>query len=190
MRKGILFSYVFLLTSVAIQAQSEDEDNIRGIRGGWQSSDLFYDNKEVGSTPLNAFYAGFFNENKIIPMLYIGSGFEYFQNGSVISSNDTTYKQHLLSVPVYLKFKIGPVYAVGGASANFKVAEKYLFGDNKFDVPDALKANWFDIPVHLGLGVQILMFRVEAKYYWGTFDMYDNSSAKMQYFQLGAAVAF
>jgi len=188
MKKTILFISMFIICC-SIDLNAQDGDNSRGIRAGWQSSDFYNDGVSVGGDPLSSFYVGFFNERKIIPLLSFGSGLEYFQNGSDLGS-DIKYKQHILSIPLYLKLKIGPVYATGGASANFRVAEKYIVGDSKIDVPEAWQSNWFDVPMHAGLGVELLIFRIEARYHWGMMDSFKNTTGNSQYFQLGAGVSF
>ncbi len=151
---------------------------------------FFYDGENSASdATLSSFYVGFYNESKITPMLFFGTGLEYFQNGSSLPL-DTKYKQHLMSIPLYLKFKIGPVFAIWGASANFIVAQNYTIGENKINVPEAFKSNWFDVPLHGGLGVSFLMFTVEAKYYWGLLDSFKNTPGSVQYFQVGGAISF
>ncbi len=191
MKKTVLFISIFII-SLSFNANAQDENSSRGVRAGWQLSDYYFDGSAIGDSPLNSFYVGFFNENKIIPMLYFGSGLEYFQNGSNIgNATDAQFKQHIISVPVYLKFKIGPVFATGGAAANFKVAENYVLGGNKIEVPENLKSNVFDVPLHLGLGVKILMFTVEARYYWGMLDTFQNApETNTQYFQIGGGISF
>ena len=189
MEKSIyLIILIINCISISVFAKDTEKKNNSGIRGGFQSSTLVMD----GATPyeansLNSFYVGFFNENKIVPMLHFGKGLEYFQNGIAYSSNSERIL-HTLSVPLYFKFKIGPVFALGGAGANFKVSEKFTAGDYEVSPSDATKSNWFDIPVFLGAGVKILFITVDARYHWGLLDV--RNGLHSRYFQLGAAVSF
>ena len=120
-------------------------------------------------------------------MLHFGKGIEYFQNGLSYTANSQR-KLHTLSIPLYLKFKIGPVFALGGAGANFKISEKFTAGDLEVSPTDSDKSNWFDVPVFLGAGVKIWFVSVEARYHWGLMEV--RNDLKSQYFQLGAAVSF
>lgn len=180
-----LFLTVFVFTSVFAQ---EDEKTVSGIRGGFQSARLVMD----GSTPyddasnLESFYIGFFNDNKIVPLLYFGKGLEYFQNGQKYSDGKRIL--HTISVPLYLKLKIGPVYGLGGIAGNIKVSEKYTV-DNVINPTENDKSNWFDAPLFLGAGVKIFFVSVEARYHWGLLKVRDNG-LHSQYLQLGAAISF
>ena len=170
-----------------------DDDKNKGIRAGWQTSNYYIEGNSAGND-LSSFYVGFTGEKSIIPLLKFGSGLEYFQNGYSFDSTSTTasFKAHTISIPVFLKVKLGPVFALGGAGANFNIVQKYKVGDNTVDIPEDHKINVFDVPVFLGLGVKILMFSVEARYHWGMLDATSSeaSSPQSQYFQVGAAVSF
>ena len=181
-----LFLFVFLVASVL--AQDNEKKTVSGIRGGWHTATLLKD----GATPyeannLQSFYIGFFNDNKIVPMLHFGKGLEYFQNGIAYTANSERIL-HTLSLPLYLKFKIGPVFALGGIAGNFKVSEKFNAGDHEVSPTDSDKSKWFDAPVFLGAGVKIFFVSVEARYHWGLLEV--RNDLKSQYFQLGAAVSF
>ncbi|MCK5856408.1 MAG: outer membrane beta-barrel protein [Bacteroidales bacterium] len=159
-----------------------------GLRGGYQLSNIYNGGNSLNKDPLNSFYVGMFTEQRIVPMLSFGSGSEYSQIGSMTDNNNKVV-MHYLSIPTYLKFKIGPFFAIGGASASFKVYEQHFHTDAIQDPFE--KAGWFDIPVYAGVGLQFLMIRIEARYNWGTFNLYDspNDGYKNQYLQLGLAVA-
>ena len=121
-------------------------------------------------------------------MLYFCSGLDYFKNGFESNLIDLQRKLHYISVPMYLKVKLGPVYATGGTALNFKVAENNKFLDESMD-PLSEKSNVFDMPLQVGLGLKILMLSLEARYNWGMLNLNDNE-AKNEYFQLGLAVSF
>jgi len=159
-----------------------------GARAGYQLSNIYKNTTSLSKQPLNSFYVGIFSEHKIVPLLSIGSGLEYSQVGSV-DDNDLSVKMHYIGIPTYLRVKLGPLYAVAGGTISFKIAEQWKLVGKDIDTTDP--ASWFDIPVYGGIGVQILMFRVEARYHWGTFDLYDKKleGYKSQYLQIGVAVA-
>lgn len=166
-----------------------ETDNTKGIRAGWHNADMFTDGE--GSGTLNSFYVGFFNERKIAPLFHFGSGLEYFQNGT--ADDNSSLRLHTISVPLYLQANIAMFFVNGGAALNFKVADKLKIGDESIDVPDELKTKFFDLPLHLGVGVEFLMLRLEARYHWGLLNVssFENGpDVKNQYFQLGLGVAF
>lgn len=184
-----LFTLAFLLIGLTTSTYAGDDGGGKfGIRAGYSASNIYNGSSKMNSNSLGSFYVGFFKEHKIVPMLHFGSGLEYSQLGSM-ENNDNKITMHYLSIPVNLKFKIGPIYALAGASAAFKVGEKWTLLGTKTD--PVVKANWFDVPVHVGLGFQILMLRIEARYHWGTMDLYDSpmEGYKTQALQLGLAVA-
>ena len=181
-----LFLTIFIF--VTVKAKDEDKNSVSGIRGGWHTATLVKD----GATPynannLNSFYFGFFNDNKIVPMLFFGKGIEYFQNGLEYTANSNRVL-HTISIPLYLKFKLGPVFALGGIAGNIKVSEKFTAGDFEISPSDSDKSKWFDAPVFLGAGAKILFISVEARYHWGLIEV--RNGLKSQYFQVGAAVSF
>lgn len=182
---------IALLVFSAIQSSFAQDEKPKkfGIRAGYQSSFIHIDGSKLATTEaLNSFYIGVFKEKKIVPMLHFGSGLEYFQTGFESNLVDLQRKLHYLSVPLYLKVKLGPVYATGGTALNFKVAENNDFLDTSTD-PLTEKSNWFDMPLQAGLGVQVFMISVELRYNWGMINLND-FGAKNQYLQLGLGMSF
>lgn len=171
------------------QAQKgNQEHSVSGIRGGWHTATLLEDGTEPNeANNLNSFYIGFFSDNKIAPLLYFGKGLEYFQNG-LTYAGDSERRLHTLSIPLYLKLKLGPVYGLGGIAGNVKISEKFTMSDYELNSGDNDKSNWFDAPVFVGAGVKILAISVEARYHWGLLEVRNN--LKSQYFQIGAALSF
>lgn len=189
----LLLSIAFALNIQTVSAGDDDkhESKIGGIRAGWQYSGI-YDNGSLptGYDPLSAFYVGLFKEVKVIPLFRVGGGLEYSQVGIVsnVQNIDNSIKLQYLYIPIYAKLKLGPVFILGGISPSFKVAEKVVALGQEQDISSDNKANGFDVPVFLGAGLKILFISIEARYNWGTIDVYDSS--KNQYFQVGAAVSF
>ena len=185
--RAVIIAFSFFALNVGIYAQNDSEKSL-GIRIGFHSANMeLEDNKPDTARSLNGIYLGFVGEKKFAELFYIGTGIEYFQNGLKYTSN-IKRKLHTISIPINLKLKIGPAFGLAGAAANFKVSEKYILGDSSFNPLDSDKSSWFDIPVFLGLGVQILFVTVEARYHWGLIEV--RNGMHNRYFQLGAALSF
>lgn len=179
----VLFVVFFALSFVSVKAQ----DKI-GIRAGYQVANWYDTDGAALGDNLNSFYLGLFKENKLIPALHFGIGLEYFQNGYKGMNTDNKQVLHILSVPVYAKVKLGPVFALGGLAGNFKVSEKIIFDGNSASPTDEQKSKTVDVPLFLGAGLKIAMFTFEARYHWGLVGV--NHGLHNRYLQLGAAVSF
>ena len=194
MKKIKLFVIAILISVPMTNAFAGDDDDggKKGVRAGWQMSN-FYDNGKTTDDNLSSFYVGVYGEKKLIPLLKLGTGIEYSSVGTVSSTiEDTKYTRNMIYIPVYLKLKLGPVFALGGASANFGISNKFKLAGENVDLSDQAKTNVFDVPVFLGVGVKFMMISIEARYNWGTMNLskIDNTSYTNQYFQLGAALSF
>ncbi len=189
MKKALFILFPILLTGAFnVQAQDKGTKKIGGIRGGFHSATMVADGSKPDSVnSLNSFYAGIFRDNKIAPILHFGTGLEYFQNGLKYSEN-VERKLHTLSVPLYLKVKLGPVFALGGAAPNFKLKEKVDYQDNSYNPGDTDKTKGFDVAAFVGAGVKIFFITVEGRYHWGLLEARDDLYNR--YFQLGAAISF
>lgn len=176
---------------ICVISQAQENNDFRvGLRAGWQSANTY----RVGNAAYNnleAFYIGVFSEKKASERLSFNSGLEYFQNG--FTNSESNFKMHTLSLPSVAKVFIGPIYGMAGLAFNFKLT------DNREDFPGGAQSsvrvnqtNFFDIPLSLGLGIQIARFQVEAKYNWGLFNSVyiDGLANKNRYLQVGAAVLF
>jgi hypothetical protein len=178
---SILFLTLFAIITVSVNAQ-----NKIGIRAGYQSSAFYKDGSQLSGTDnYSSFYLGLYKENKIIPILHFGLGLEYMQTGAVWKSTNDKQVLNYLSIPLYLKAKLGPVFALGGVAANIKVGEHYSgttspLGNQSF--------KGIDFPLFLGAGFKLLMFTIEARYNWGMIDI--NDGVSNQYLQLGAGISF
>lgn len=178
--------FLLFLLSPLVAMADDDGKKVSGIRAGYQSSGYFKNGDMLSGTDKYAsFYVGLFRERKLIPLLHVGSGLEYFQNGAKID-DDNKMILHYLSVPIYAKVKVGPVFALTGFAPSFKVAEKQFLLGEKSTPSD--KSNWFDIPFYLGGGLKILFISVEVRYHWGLLDVREGTMS--QYFQLGGAISF
>ena len=185
---NLLILAVLSISSISLSAQDKNDKPAKiGVRAGWNYASMFIDNEELsGAEHINSFYIGVFKEKKMVPLLRLGSGLEYFQNGYKVTDN-ITREIHYISVPLYLKLKIGPVYATGGTGFNFRISEQ-LPGNALLDPLNNESTEFFDMPFQLGAGLKILMFSVEARYNWGLLNT--NGDASNQYLQVGFTVSF
>ena len=188
-KMNILVAMILVASTCFIYAQDEkSKDRIGGIRAGYHGATLAPPQGVVDTTSvLSGFYAGFFRDNRIAPLIFIGTGLEYFKNGTEYSQNSSR-ELHTISIPVSLKVKLGPIFALGGIGANFKVSEKVTWNGNSYDPSEDQKSNWFDIPLFLGAGVKLWFLTVEARYHWGLLEV--RNGYNNQYFQLGAGISF
>lgn len=191
MRKTVFITAIVLLTGAMAMYGQDDKgqgNKVGGIRAGWHTATLVKDGSVADTVNnLNGFYLGFFRDTKIIPLLHFGSGIEYFQNGISYTGNGERVL-HTISVPLDLKVKLGPVFALGGIAANFKVSEKVKIGGEYVTPLESDKSNWFDAPVFLGAGVKLFFVTIEARYHWGLLEVRNGKHS--QYFQLGAGISF
>jgi hypothetical protein len=115
---------IFTFISVELFAQKKGGgDRVGGIRLGYHVSQ-FYDGGESVGDPMESFYIGLFRDTKVLPLLYFGTGLEYYKNGTKMV--DYERDLHYLSIPLDLKLKLGPVFLLTGFSPSFKVAERII----------------------------------------------------------------
>lgn len=177
---------LFLSSGTLAQIVS-NKSFVSGIRGGWHTATLIKDGAEPNeANNLNRFYIGFFNDDTIARLLYLGKGLDYFQNGITYTDNSERI-MHTVSIPLYLKLKAGPVFGLSGIAGNFKISEKFKVGNHELDPIENDKSNWFDVPFFLGAGVTISIVTIEARYHWGLIEV--RNGLKSQYFQIGAAIS-
>ena len=194
-----LFLILSMFFSINVVAQSTDKaevdafskidqapEKFTGIRAGWHMASLV----ENGNLPdtaknINRFYVGVFFEKKASDLISIGTGIEYFQNGSKYTDNSARVF-HTISFPINLKLKLGPFFGIGGVAGNFKVSEKIEIDDNSTSVPSIYKSNYFDIPIYAGAGVKLWIVNVEFRYNWGLLEA--KNGFKHRYLQVGLGV--
>jgi hypothetical protein len=185
----IYFTWILVaLLATTLSAQKGSSNRVGGIRAGYNGAALVMNGDLYPlSTGYPSFYAGFFRDNKIIPLLHAGTGLEYVQNGMQFDE-DNKRALHYVSIPLDLKVKLGPVFALGGIAPSFKVAEReFVNGDSmKPDSDDT--SNWFDAPLFVGAGLKVAFFTVEIRYHWGLADVYQGYHN--QYLQIGGGISF
>ena len=181
---GLIIIVAISLIPLSNFAQNTAVEISSGIRAGWHTAGMFRSGTQNFNN-LQAFYVGFFSESRVSDNWSGGSGLEYFQNGFENATGN--FKMHVISVPMYVKPQIGPVFGTAGLALNFKVS------DNREDFPGQITdTKFFDLPLTLGAGVQLGPVIIEAKYYWGLFQAatINGSGNKNQYLQAGAAIMF
>jgi len=184
-----IFSFVALALFLSLSFSAQAGDKI-GIRAGYQLASFHVDGSMLKNTDnLNSFYVGVFKENQLIPLLKLGYGLDYMQNGAEYSDYGE-YTMNYLSVPLYLKAKIGPLFGLAGVGANFKLSDKISNGGMDTEASDSYATKDFDMPLFIGGGFKILMFSIEGRYNWGMLELNKVTGAKNQYFQIGATVSF
>lgn len=186
MKRTLTFLVIVLFILNVYSTQAGDKI---GIRAGYQMASFRADGSMLENTDnLNSFYLGVFKENQIIPLLKLGYGLDFMQNGTQYATANK-YVINYLSVPLYLKAKIGPVYGLTGLAANFKLSDK-VTNEYNTTTPSEYLAKNFDLPLFIGGGFNILIFSIEARYNWGMIPINDVSEAKNHYLQIGATVHF
>ncbi|EMS35049.1 hypothetical protein C943_02941 [Mariniradius saccharolyticus AK6] len=159
-----------------------------GIRAGFQSAQTNNDGNQIqGSLP--GWYVGAFTEDKlgVTGTLHWHSGLEYLQAGH--RQDDLNFRKiNYLAVPLGLKISILKLaFLQGGISPSFKVGEKYeVAGANA--LTQSNKTSVFDLPFHVGAGIKVLIFDIEARYNHGLINV--NGGNRNRYLQLGAALRF
>ena len=190
--KLLLLAIILAAPTLNVFAQDEDPDIIKGARIGWQMSNIYNKGEALGDN-LSSFYVGVFGEKKLVPLLRLGLGLEYNSVGfNVAGINDTKYVRHSLAVPAYLKVKLGPVFVLGGVEPNIAIAEKVTLLGQEIDLEKDISTSSFDLPIIVGLGLQISIVTIEARYHYGTMNIYENPTTTFtqNYFQVGGAISF
>jgi hypothetical protein len=180
--KKILFGALVLgLFAIGIETNAQGF----GVRAGYQVAYTNNNGNQVGGS-LAHYYLGAFHNKKlgVGDLLTLHTGLEYMQNGH--RTNDANFlRMNMISVPVALRIKLGPLFAQGGFNGNFKISENYQV--NGLDALNSTnKTNSFDLPAHIGLGLKFFILEIEARYHQGFLDV--NNGNKNSYFQLGLAV--
>lgn len=182
----IFFLSAMILTLVFMGMNDVNAQGF-GIRSGFQGAYTNNNGNQIGNS-LDHFYLGAYKNRKLGAgkLLMLNTGLEYMQNGH--KTNDSNFRRiNYLSVPVGLRAKFGPVFAQGGVNGNIKLSEKYeVNGADALN--DGNKTKTFDLPIHVGVGLKVLVFEIEVRYHQGFMDV--NNGNKNSYLQIGAAIEF
>lgn len=188
MKHAYSISLFIAILAISIQSVQAQGKHSIGIRAGYQSSGLFNGSDRVsGTSNYGSFYVGAFKEKKILPFLHWGTGLEYCQNGAGLSDNNKQVIKYL-GIPVHLKAKVGPVYALAGVQPKVKLSEQIIIDDEKTSPTDDQKSKTFDLPAYGGLGINILIVSIETRFYYSMIET--NHGARNAYLQVGATLHF
>jgi hypothetical protein len=182
--KNVMRLMLVLIVVLMVVAGPLSAANRRGIRFGYIDGKLDKGSSGLYDQGYGSFYVGFFNDQRIIPMLYFSSGLDYYQSGSK-KKDDTKLVLHYISVPLALKLKIGPVHGIGGVHGAVKVSSKLTVLGESGSAKDFKS---FDAGAFLGAGIQILFIAAEVKYNWGLVDIYNGY--KNNFLQAGLTLSF
>ena len=175
--------FAFCMQPFVLRADDDDEKMYKGIRFGYQNSQL----SESNWGELTSFYAGFFAARKLgaSKFLSLYTGLEYYETGTT-ENDDNIVKLGYINLPLNLRAKIGPVYGFGGFNLAFKVGETVKVAG--VDVSDAADIKGFDLGGQLGLGAKVAFIGIEIKYNVGLLEIYQNNTTS--HFQAGLCVYF
>jgi hypothetical protein len=182
--KIFLSTCIFLLFSVASDAQHEDRKN--GIRFGLHSAQLKMEKEKFFDKKNKSFYVGIFREQKAAAILKWRTGLEYHESGTY-DDRENFIKIGYVAIPASLGVNIGPLQAFGGASAAFKVFSNETIDGIEPD-PTVNKFDSFDATAFIGGAFKILFFAVEVQYHWGLTDV--TTDFRNRYVELGMRVYF
>ena len=189
--KKIILLLVFAILGSSVIAQDDDGKLYKGIRAGFQSSNIKDGGDEIdGFDPYSGFYVGIFGARSLGAgkLLSLYSGLTFYQTGTK-QDDDNKIVLSYISIPVNLRVKVGPAYAFGGFNAAFKVGEDSKFGGQ--DAEDLLDISGFDAGAQIGIGAKISFIGAELKYNAGLVDIADGEDGvKTSHFQAGLCVYF
>lgn len=174
---------LLLVAPMVLRAQDEPKSLDFGIRGGWNYSGVFYKGDRYYA-PLESFYFGVFSEAYSSKYVNTGWGVEFMQIG--FQDNNESYKNTSLSIPVYLKPQVGPVFAKVIAGINLRLT------DNSNEFGQIAESGRLDVPIGFAFGIQVEPVFVEFRYLKGIFSplMIGGSGFEYRYMQLGLGVLF
>lgn len=172
-----------LLMGVSVQAQW-------GARAGWQNSNIFYgdgdDPGNIGDN-LHSFYVGLYKNHEVGgEILTLNTGLEYSRVGWM-DSDETYRKIDYVHIPVGVRVKILFLFVQAGVTPSFNIGEDYqVLGIDVKD--DDTEAGLFTLPAHIGAGVKLGPFVIDARYSVGINKL--NDDGRVGFFQLGGGIEF
>ena len=184
---ALLLLVMTVVTSVSAQKDDKDKKpDLLTFTAGWSNSS-FTGADADNLKNRNGFFAGVRKDFKIIPLLRLNTGILFTQQGTSYDSDQIDdAKLGYIDLPVGLKFMLGPVYATGGLSANFKITEDFGSLPKEFE-PD-IRA--FDLDYSVGLGVKFLLFSLDLRWNNSFGDITKgDEELKNSYFLIGLGVS-
>ena len=183
MKTKIVSILVFVIVLTLVSGSMFAQKN-RGIRGGWIESSIRKGSDDWLEAKYTSFYVGLFNDQRLIPMLYIYTALDYYQTGSK-HDDDNKLILHYISIPVGLKLKVGPLQLFGGVHGAVRVSTTLTLLAQPVT---SEKFSTFDAGTFIGLGLNIAFIGAEVKYTKGLVDI--NRGYKNNFWQAGLTLWF
>ena len=185
----IVLTCVLCIFSCYCGAQSDKGGGLdlpNGFRVGYQRSDMV-NNSKTSSGMLDRGYIGYVRKIGRAPIVHLETGLEFMIAGA--EQTDTSKLDlYYFSAPLQGVLKIGPIVAVAGVNANFRIAEKFTESGKSITRDKEEKSAIFDVAADAGIGFNILMITLEARYYWGLLEV--DNGWNNRYLQLGLKFHF
>jgi len=157
MVKKVIFTIAFTLLIGSLHAQQKKSF---GVRSGYSSTFNSKGGDKVGSSNSN-YFINVYKDTKVFPFLHFQSGLEYSRTGGTI--NKISHNINYIGVPLGLKVKMGPIYAIGGGTFNVKLSESGVRTDSPFKG----KSKWYDSNAFIGAGIELFIVTFDIKYTHG-----------------------
>ncbi|TNE26551.1 MAG: PorT family protein [Bacteroidetes bacterium] len=178
----------FLVTCILLMGMSAHAQ--WGARAGWQNSNIFYgddDNADNIGSNLHSFYVGLYKNHEIGGrILTLNTGLEYSRVGWT-DSDETYRKIDYVHIPIGVRVKVLFLFVQAGITPSINIGEDYrLLG---IDVKnDDTEAGLFTLPAHIGAGVKLGPFVIDARYSIGLNKL--NDDGRIGFFQFGGGIEF
>jgi len=179
MTKNIFITIALALIIGSVNAQEVKKNY--GVRAGYSSTFMTKGGDKLGSSD-NNYFINVYKDTKVFPFLKFQSGLEYSRTGGTIK-NTSLYSDYL-GVPLALKAKVGPFYALAGGSFNVKLAESNIPANSAFNG----KSKWYDSNAFVGVGIEILIVTFDIKYTQGLTNV--NNGLKNNGYQAAIGLRF
>lgn len=156
MTKKIFITIALALLIGSVNAQQKSF----GIRSGYSSTFMSKSGHKTGSSEDN-YFIHLYKDTKIFPFIHLQSGLEYSRTGGSIDK--FSHNINYIGVPLALKVKVGPIYAIGGGTFNVKLSETSSPSESPFKG----SSKWYDTNAFVGLGLEIFIVTFDIKYTHG-----------------------
>ncbi len=139
------------------------------IRFGYLKSDMV-NSAKTSNEMLERGYIGYVRKIGRAPIVHLETGLELMATGA--NQTDTSKLElYYLSAPLQVVLKLGPFVGLAGLNANFRIAEKLTVNGESITRDTDSKSAVFDVAADAGVGLNIVMVTIEARYYWGLLEV-------------------
>ena len=152
--KKIAFIFLAVMLIGSFQAKAQ-----LGVKIGYNFAKMSGDVSDgYSEKSLNNVCFGAFFEKDLIPLLDIRAGVDFSPKG-YREENGDMYNQakiNYLEIPVQIKLKVGPIYALGGVYGAYAMKGKYETETVSVDVDfDQMEMKRIDYGMKFGVGFQV-----------------------------------